>query len=284
MEIKKVLLKDVKLKELKQTFNRLLSTNSDDLLNVHITTKTIMGVSKNAAESLYKRVEIDTKDLVTLDGDFPPLKLSLYKGKEFVNKTLSFFGEKANITLSHNNGNITELTIARLGADGKSILEINIIAASVPLSFPKDDPEQLDIIFNPTKETLSNTIELSPEDLKQINQLSLLNTNPEAQTDYIQLLTEDGKLIATDNAFKIALYATSVTIPEVDVSKELFAKLDSENQILEIHDYPDNGLKMMLSKSTESKTLTSLVLLSGTDESEDSIADFDTATNWEEFE
>ncbi|BBI90629.1 hypothetical protein HYO65_gp237 [Tenacibaculum phage PTm1] len=272
-----VKLKNVKLSELQTAFKRSLSIGGETL-NFKITPTSITNVAEHSSQSLYKKWELSLGDVCdSVDGQFRELKVAIYSGNEFVSKILGFFGQLADLEIQHENGNVNKINIIKLDEKGKRLLRIALVTASVTSSYKEIDSDMVSNIFNPDMETKASLI-LSPDDLKQLNNLAKLTTNPEEQTNYITIKSENGQLVATDGAFDIALRDRTEELDAIEIDKELFSCIEHENYTASVYDLGESG--MLLLNSENSNSQIAVVLLSDADDSV-SWDDFETDTNWD---
>lgn len=274
-----VKLHNVQLSKLKEAFNRSLSIGTADTLNFAITKQGISNFAEHHSKSLVKQWNLDITDVCErIEGDFSTIKVAIYTGSVFTSKILGFFGQLADLEIQHVNGSATKIDVVKKDEKGRRALRITLVTASVASSYIDFQQDYIDAIFN-TDDTISSIV-LSSADLKQLNKLATLSTNPEAQTDYITIKTEDGQLVATDGSFDVALHDRADDIDKIDIDKELFACIEHENYSATIHRISEEQKKLILS-SKDSSSKIAIVLLSDADESTN-WDDFESSTNWDD--
>lgn len=273
-----VKLHNVKLGMLKSAFKKSLSVSGENL-NFKIDNNTISNVAIHESESLTKQWSLNLTEVCEkVEGSFTELKTAIYEGSEFVNKILGMFGQLANLEIHHNNGSVVKIEVIKLDEKGRSSLKISLVTAPTSTSYIKVDTDFVAQIFNPGDKVAS--LVLNGEDLKQLNALAKLSTNPETQKPYITIESRDGQLIAHDGTFDIALHDRETSLEAIEIDKQLFSLIEYETYDATVYSAGDTKILVLESKDTNSKI--AVILLDDADTSSD-FADFGSDTNWDHF-
>lgn len=271
MSNKKFTIKNLNIEELQKLLAISMSVTKSETLNFRIMPDKIVGISNNEADSIYKRWQIPMSllcDSIETSEPLPAsLKCSIFKGPEFSKKILSFFGQYVDIVFTHDGQQIKGIDLFKLNEKGKTVLKINMVTASAETAYVDYSEELIQQIFTPTEDTKIIGFDLDSSDLSSVSKLSQLSTNPETQTAWVTLYTdEEGQLKATDGVFDVVLREDGAELGDsIDISKQLWSMIDRDIYKVEVHNVQDN--KIFLCKSTTRDVVISLVLLSKTDDS-----------------
>lgn len=263
------ILKDVKLAHLKNMLSKSTKL-SGGVLNFEVSSDKIQSVASNIADNFFKKWEINTAEIAAESKISETIKISIYKGSEFVKDVLSYFGSSADMKFFHDNGETNKIEVSN--AD----LQITLVTAPISLNYVEYEEESLQYIFGSEGEKTS--FELSKEELARIISLSKLSTNPETQTEYVRFYTDGGMLKATDNAFDVALHSTDQEIlTDIRLSKDSINLFCLEDQLMTAIKLESETI--LLASSKESSTVASVMLVEDLDASED-ISDLSAEFNW----
>lgn len=277
MELQKSLLKNVDTDLLSEFLAISTSVAKSEVLNFKINNESLSGIANNEGDSIYKKWDIKLVQLCESHDEIPSLKCSIYKGDEFIKKILSYFGKTVNINLFHNDGSVRKLELYKTDEKGRTMLKITVLGANVETAYIDYNDEVIGKIFDPSDESLAQ-FSLDAVNLQQVSKYSKLQTNPEKQTEYVRLYTNDGCLNATDNAFDVILHETDVVLTDdVEIDKSLWQLIDEDQYDCSIHSIDQN--RILVCSSTTKDVKITLVLLSKVDSSQsfDSFESFDEA-------
>lgn len=295
MELKQIKLVNCNLDVFRKMLGISLTlAEKTDTLNITFNEKGLTGISSNRADSLYKQWLIEWSILAesvtgllehieasSANGaKVQPLKCSIYKGEDFSKKILSFFGSVADIVCFHDGKEIKQFQIQKKSTEGKVQLKIDVVTASANLAFVDYSEELVKALFTPESTSLVTKFNLGISDLQTVSSLSKLSVNPDKQTKYITLYTENGQLKATDNCFDVVLHeAAEAPLPEpLEIDKELWSKIDRDEYSVELHAIEEN--KILVCKSLTKHVTESVALLAKTN---DDINFDDFAASTEDF-
>jgi hypothetical protein len=265
------ILYDVNTDMLRSLLEISMSVTKSETLNFTLSPDEISGIASNEADSIYKKWNVELSDIAKApspETHFPKLKCSIYKGDEFAKRILSYFGQLVNMKIYHDGREIKQIELFKLNESGKISLKINLLTAATSTAFVEYSKELVSAIFTPGSETRQLSFTINPEYLSQVSRLSKLSTNPEDQTKWITLYSDNGSLKATDNAFDIILEDEGFpNIEPFDIDKSLWALVDIDKYSAEVH-LIENSKIFVLKSYTKNLTV-SLVLLEKTDGSVD---------------
>ncbi len=269
-----VKLKDVRIAELRKMMFKSANLKGG-VLNFNINQSQIDSVASNVSDSFAKKWSIPTSAIARVEEPFAEtVKVSLYKGGDFLKGILNLYGESCNINIEHNNGIAVMLIVFN------DKLQIKILAAATITDETYDDAT-MKLLFGVEDEV--GRFELGSEELKNIIGLSHISTNKDSQTPYVRLYTEDNFLKATDNAFDVKIHAqTEALNVDVNINKELIALFCNENHSFSVHKIAGTieGLKLVaISKDTN--TISSMVLMeAGSKNNSENIDKLSSEFNW----
>lgn len=274
MELQHAIITDVNVDTFKKYLGVSMSVKKSDILNFNMSSVKMSGISNNEGDSIYKKWEVDFAEFAgNVSEEFPELKCSIYKGDELRKKILPYFGQLVNMKVFYLGEDVKKLELFKTDEAGRISLKITILCASNETAYIEYSAELLNQIFNPEEANLTYTFNLSEAELSAVSKLSKLSTNPEQQTDYITLFTEEGLLKATDKAFDTILHDGADELKEnIDLDKKLWTLIDKDDYVAKVYDVDNN--KVLVCTSTTRKVMTTLVLLSKVDETVD-FADFE---------
>lgn len=277
-----ITLTNVKIDKLRHAFGRSLMLKNSDALNFTISSSTVTGIASDKRDSFFKKWELITSDVCEFTDAFEEIKISIIKGVDFSKKMLGYFAASEDVTIKieHVNGDGNKLTISN------EYLEITLVLSPIALSYTEYDEKTLKTLFSP-EEKLAAFV-LTVDELKQIRSLSGLSTNPETQTTYVSLYTENNHLYATDNAFKLQLHDLNPEIETefdiVHLGKNMLGSFCTENYVMEIYDSvsENNQPNCIIANSQDSNTIATVVLVTELDTAANEDFDFsNTDFNWD---
>jgi len=255
-----ITLRSVKIDQFIKTLNRSLMLKNNEVLNFSLSSSTISGLANNESESFFKKWTIVTSSIAEFDNEFAPIKVSIYKGDDFI-KILQMFNKECSIDI-HFIDNEAQLMVVY-----NDIAKISIVNAPASMSYVEYTDDVLQSIFEPDSKIYE--FELKYDDIKRIMSMSSLTTNPEKQTKHVTFYSEDNKLVATDEVFVLKLNSEEFDTDMIDVkvNKPFLKLLCHENMKCEVHNV--DGQHILVSKSLESNTISSAVLVESIKESVD---------------
>lgn len=287
--VKQILtLHDASLDILKPLF--LLSSTlnkSNNTINFSVSPKGLHSSNKNHAMSVVKTWNLNFEQCCSSTSGVIPekLKISIFEGVDFAKKILAYFGQVATIEIHHDGLSASKIVLKKMTKEGKLSLKIDVVCASVDISYFEYSAEELLILFGDDENFVKKEVfNLSKDNIQNIKKLLKLQTNPEEQKKYIRIYSKDGIVMASDDGFDLALFddvngQLGETIIEID--KSIFITIDDSSYSCVYSSFTDDSDKMELlvlnATSTAAIRRTSLNLLQDISSATDSI-------NWSEFE
>ena len=275
MELQKFTLHDVNTELLRKLLGISMSVKKSETLNFKLTPEFATGIANNESDSIYKRWSIKLSDLCDVTKSianqdaksgtlvFPELKCSIYKGEDFSRKILSFFGQFVNFKIEHDGKEVKKIELFKTNEAGVIVLQINLLTAATATAFVDYSSDLLAQIFTTDETTKVISFELDATELSSVSKLSRLSTNPESQTNWVTLYSDNGSLKATDKAFDVLL-KDGVTLSEsIDIDKALWSMIDKDKYTVSVHNISEN--KILVCESLTKDVTISLVLLGKTD-------------------
>lgn len=262
------------------TLKKFLSKSSDltgGALNFLLEEHQISSIANNEGDSFFKRWSVPMESVAEL-GNFPEggkIKVSLNKGSDFINNILKYFGNTCSIRVSYDNGSAIMLTVYN------EKLTINIVAAPTELNYDEYDTATLDEVFFKDAESIVAKFSLSAGELKEISSLSKISSNPETQTSYVSIYTDNGQLKATDNAFDVVLHNTESDFEaRINIKKEFFSNFCAEEQQMSVKENTAISSMTLYALSAETNTESGVVLMDEVSADASQIDDLAHEFNW----
>lgn len=263
----------------KSYLEKTVAINATDLLNFTFNDKKVFDVVSNISMSLFKKWELDIDSFASIEN--PPsenIKVSLYKGKEFIRNILGFFNDEFLMEFEHNNGKTSRIVLVN------DQVKIPVVCADSGISYIEYDKETLETVFGNDDQEIVSTFQLSNGQRKNILNMARLQTSPEEKNEFITFQTnEEDYLTASDGAFHLKLHKMENKVEDVKVSTGLLHLFDNEDFTIKIKNNGDKEYLHAFSENTN--TTISLILISDEDTNDDEFAEefefSDEEINWE---